>query len=225
MTKKRVTETNEGIQGEFNVEIFDSFQRRMRDRGWMETDRLIKEGLTCGHALEIGPGPGYLGLEWLKKTEHTRLTGVDISPDMVKVAEKNAREYGFLNSRAAYVLSNAGILPFEENSFDSVFSNGSLHEWENPSAVLNELTRVLKPGGKAFISDLRRDINILVKCFLRLTTKPREIRPGLETSINAAYTENELKGILAHTRFGSYSVARNPFGIEIIGEKARPQVR
>ena len=32
---------------------------------------------------EIGPGPGYLGLEWLKKTQGTHLTGVDISPGMI----------------------------------------------------------------------------------------------------------------------------------------------
>ncbi len=40
-------------------------QRSLRDRGWIETKLLIDHGFSKGHALEIGPGPGYLGLEWL----------------------------------------------------------------------------------------------------------------------------------------------------------------
>jgi hypothetical protein len=39
----------------------------MRDKGWMETDLILKLGIQHGLALEVGPGPGYLGLEWLKK--------------------------------------------------------------------------------------------------------------------------------------------------------------
>jgi len=69
MTKPRVKETDEGIQGAFTVEIYDRFQRGMRDRGWIETHALIKSGIQQGHALEVGPGPGYLGLEWLKNTQ------------------------------------------------------------------------------------------------------------------------------------------------------------
>jgi len=37
MTRPRVIETDEGIQGEFDVEIYDKMQRRLRDKGWIET--------------------------------------------------------------------------------------------------------------------------------------------------------------------------------------------
>jgi hypothetical protein len=37
MAKQRVTETDQGIQGEFTVEIYDQMQRRFRDKGWIET--------------------------------------------------------------------------------------------------------------------------------------------------------------------------------------------
>ncbi len=66
MTRPRVTETDQGIQGEFTVTLYDQMQRRLRDKGWIETKDIIKSGITKGIALEIGPGPGYLGLEWLK---------------------------------------------------------------------------------------------------------------------------------------------------------------
>ena len=88
MIKPRVKETDQGIQGELIVETYDQFQKGMRDKGWIETDAIIKSGICAGHALELGPGPGYVGLEWLKKTQATRLTGLDISPDMIAMAER-----------------------------------------------------------------------------------------------------------------------------------------
>jgi ubiquinone/menaquinone biosynthesis C-methylase UbiE len=50
---------------------------------------------------------------------------------MINLATKNAREYG-LKDRVTYKLGNAAQMPFADNSFTAVFSNGSLHEWENP---------------------------------------------------------------------------------------------
>jgi ubiquinone/menaquinone biosynthesis C-methylase UbiE len=86
MTRPRVIETDEGIQGEFTVQIYDRMQRKLRDKGWIETKDVINSGITDGLALELGPGPGYLGLEWLKNTSGTTLIGLDISEDMISVA-------------------------------------------------------------------------------------------------------------------------------------------
>ena len=56
-------------------------------------------------------GPGYLGLEWLKQTQGMRLKGLDISPDMIALAERNAREYG-LPDRVEYVCGKGSTMPF-----------------------------------------------------------------------------------------------------------------
>jgi len=48
MVKPRIVETEEGIQGEFNVETYDRFMRGMRDRGWIETNLVLKAGITQG---------------------------------------------------------------------------------------------------------------------------------------------------------------------------------
>ena len=69
MVKPRVVETNQGITGDFNVQMYDQMQRHLRDKGFMETHDIIKSGIDSGTVLELGPGPGYLGLEWLKKTQ------------------------------------------------------------------------------------------------------------------------------------------------------------
>ena len=60
MVKPRISETDHGITGEFNTRSYDLMMRRMRDRGWMETKLIIKEGISSGLALEVGPGPAIL---------------------------------------------------------------------------------------------------------------------------------------------------------------------
>ncbi|MBN2119387.1 MAG: class I SAM-dependent methyltransferase [Anaerolineales bacterium] len=218
MTKPRIPETDHGIQGEITVAQYDQMQRSLRDRGWMETKALIASGITQGHALEIGHGPGYLGLEWLKQTENTTLTGFDISPDMSALAQHNAQEYG-MTARTQYRLGNCDHLPFDDDTFDAVFTNGSLHEWANPQSAFDEIWRVLKPGGRYFISDLRRDMNFLMLGFLWLGARPATMRPGLLTSVGAAYTPGELRTLLDKTHLKNGKVNANAIGVEISGLK------
>jgi len=140
MLRARIVETDQGIQGELTVDIYDQMQKRLRDYGWIETKDLIKSGITKGLALEIEPGPGYLGLEWLKNTQGTNLKGLDISKDMISKAKNNAKEYG-LSERVEYIQSSGNKMPFESEQFDAVFTNGSLHEWNDPENTFNEIWR------------------------------------------------------------------------------------
>jgi len=218
MARQRKIETDQGIQGEFNVTLYDQMQRSLRDKGWIETNEIIKSGITSGVVLELGPGPGYLGLEWLKLTSGTSLKGLDISPDMIKIAEKNAADYG-LSDRVEYVLSSGEKIPFETDTFDAVFTNGSLHEWKEPVKTFNEIARVVKPGGRIFISDLRRDMPFPVRWFLWLFTRPKEIRSGLLCSIHASYTQEELKELIQGTGLASCAVSANPIGLKLQGVK------
>jgi ubiquinone/menaquinone biosynthesis C-methylase UbiE len=220
MVKPRIVETDQGIQGEFDVRTYNTMMRSLRDKGWMETDHIITSGITHGLALEIGPGPGYLGLEWLKKTAGTMLLAVEISPEMTKIAERNAREYG-LEGRVKYVKGDAHQIPFDDNTFDGVFTNGSLHEWSQPMRVFDEVYRVLKPGAKYFISDMRRDMNPFVRWFMKLMVKPKEIRPGFVSSINASYTTDEIRSILDQSNLKESVVAKTFMGFEITGVKSK----
>lgn len=219
MVRPRVIETNQGIQEAGDVEAYDYMMRRLSEKGWTVLREIIKFGITGGHALEVGPGPGYLGLDWLKKTNATRLTGLDISQNMVKMARRNAAEFG-LTGRAEYVAENAAKMPFADNQFDAVFTNGSLHEWEHPAGILNEIHRVLKPSGRFFISDLRRDMNILVRWFMKAASKPKSIRPGLVSSIKASYIKPEISEILKQTRIKTFGISQSPMGIIITGIKS-----
>ena len=213
MTRSRVPETDSGIQGVPLVDSYDRMQRRLRDRGWLETRALVSAGITHGRALEIGPGPGYLGLDWLKSTQDTRLTGLDISPDMVELATRNARDSG-LGARCDYVLGEAARMPFADASFDAVFSAGSLHEWVDVPAVLVEVVRVLRPGGRALVLDMRRDMTTPLRWFLSANATSPQMRRGLMSSIAAAYTPAELVEITGGMQ-PAWSVSSTAMGLQM----------
>jgi ubiquinone/menaquinone biosynthesis C-methylase UbiE len=122
-----------------------------------------------------------------------------------------------------YVEGDAQKMPFDDDTFDGAFTNGSLHEWSQPNRVFSEVLRCLKPGGKYMISDMRRDMNFIMKWFLKLNSKPKEIRPGLVSSINASYTVQEIEGILSDAGLKSSKVKKTTMGFIITGEKAKTQ--
>ncbi len=106
-----------------------------------------------GRILDIGTGPAYLLLILGKMNPGLSLMGLDISSAMVSVASDNIEKAG-LSSKIDIKEGSADSLSFAENSFDAVVSTGSLHHWKNPAAALNEIYRVLRPGGYALIYDI-----------------------------------------------------------------------
>jgi len=218
VTRSRVAETDRGIQGAATAEAFDAFARRMRNKGLHPIKSYIEAGLTGGEALEIGPGPGYVGLEWLKCCPGSRLTGIEISPDMIRVAERNAREYGF-EDRTRYLAGDCRLLPFPDRSFDCVFSNGSLHEWARPDLAFPEIFRVLKTGGSFAVTDLRRDIGVLAKWMGMRIAQPAVMRAGFLTSVNAAYTVAELQELLKNSRGVELAVSKGFMHLAVTGRR------
>lgn len=218
MFETRIPETSDGIQDEITVEHYDHMQRGLRDQDHLPVEDLRRNTKDGDHALEIGPGPGYYGLEWLKKTNRTNLTGLEISPAMIRLAEKNAGDYK-LSTRVTYQEGNALQMPFSADTFDITFSNGSLHEWENAEQVFSEIQRVLKPGGKMIISDLRRDLSPEIFTFMQDCCDSPEIKAGFETSVHAAYKKEELESILSHITFSTMQVITHPYGLVVIAGK------
>jgi hypothetical protein len=78
---------------------------------------------------------------------------------------------------------------------------------------------VLKPGGRIFISDLKRNMPVFMRWFLWLSSNPKEIRPGLISSINAAYTPKELAELIQGSALAGCKVAADAIGLTLIGVK------
>lgn len=215
MTGKRIPETNSGAQDENFTELYKSYAEFMRDEGWYEIESILETGIAGGNILEIGPGPGFLGLEIAKKLPGSKLTGYEINPDMIKIAESNAAAYGI---DAEYVQGNAAQMPFANSSFDSVITNSSMHEWEDPLPVFNEIFRVLKNSGHYCITDLRRDAGRSEWNYVNDST-PEKLRRNLLASLNASYTKDEILEILDKSDLKSASVKYNFFSLCVYGTK------
>ena len=163
-------------------------------------------------------GPVISGWTWLLQTRDTRLVGLDISPDMVAIARNHTRELG-LADRAEHLLGSADAIPFEDNAFDAVFTSRSLHEWLNPCTIFTELWRVLKPGGRLYVSDLRRDLSRSACNFLEQRVNSEVIRETLRASIDAAYTVTEVLALLTTAELAGCEVVETPFGLRVTGIK------
>jgi len=116
-------------------------------------DRFSREIPANGRVLEVAPGPGYLSVELAQRGSY-EVTGLDISETFVQIARKNARE---ASAKVKFVRGNASAMPFEVASFDLILCRAAFKNFSQPIEALNEMHRVLKPGGRAVIIDLRRD--------------------------------------------------------------------
>jgi ubiquinone/menaquinone biosynthesis C-methylase UbiE len=106
--------------------------------------------------LEVAPGPGYLAIEIARRGAF-RVTGLDISHTFVEIATRNARA---ADVDIEFRQGNASAMPFSENSFDLILCRAAFKNFSQPLAAMNEMHRVLKPGGRALIVDLRKDASI-----------------------------------------------------------------
>ena len=106
-----------------------------------------------GRLLEVGSGPGRLAVRLVRSAPGLIVTGVDLSEEMVGLANRRVQEVE-LAGRASFVAGDVASLPFPDASFDGVVSTLSLHHWPDPVRGLAEVHRVLRPGGEARIYDL-----------------------------------------------------------------------
>ena len=96
--------------------------------------------------LDVGCGPGHLTRRLAALGFDA--TGIDLDPAMVERA--TARGGGH------YVAADAASLPFDDGVFDLVVSTLSMHHWTDAHAGIAEIGRVVRPGGRVLIWDLRR---------------------------------------------------------------------
>jgi ubiquinone/menaquinone biosynthesis C-methylase UbiE len=104
-----------------------------------------QKGRSFGDALEIGSGTGYFSLNLVQLGVIERLTATDISPGMLERLAGTAEALGL--EEVSTVVTEAEVLPFEDESFDLVFGHAVLHHIPDLDKAFAEFRRVLRPGG------------------------------------------------------------------------------
>jgi ubiquinone/menaquinone biosynthesis C-methylase UbiE len=193
-------------------EAIDAMEDVRRYSEWMGKNRLrqdeyrqlarevVKMGVPQGgRVLDVGTGPGFVAIAVTRRLQDSNceVVGLDLSKAMLTVAEENAQQAG-LKGVLTWRQGDAKAMPFEDGEFDFVVCNDSLHHWEDPLAVFDEIARVLKDGGQCIVHDLKRVQNWaprLASWLIGLMI-PRDFRVHYWNSIKSSYTPNELSAIV-----------------------------
>ena len=151
-------------------------------------ERIEREAalLQGKHLLEIGCGMGYDSLEFLKRG--VCVTATDLTPNAVAMTRRHFEVEG-VQAEAVHT-ANALALPFEDNTFDAVWSNGVLHATGDTERAIQEARRVVKPGGRVIIAHFYRKPSwmYLIHHIGRENIEYKEEDPP----VNTFYTEAEI---------------------------------
>jgi len=170
-----------------------------------------------GTVIEVAPGPGYFCIE-LGKLGPYGITGLDISHTFVEIASKKAAEAGV---QVDFRQGNASNMPFSQNTFDFLLCRAAFKNFAEPVRALQEMCRVLKPGGRGLIIDLRKDasmesinhevegmgLNPINKILTKLAFRTMLLK--------SAYTREQFRYMLAQANFRTVDIHEAGIGFEI----------
>lgn len=128
-----------------------------------ERDFILDKSLPIsGEILEIGTGKGHFALALARRG--FSFISIDISNQEQEIAMLNLRYFG-LERKVVLKIEDATHLNFPDQSFNTIFSINVFHHLEKPLAVLDEIIRLLRQGGKAVLSDFSdKGLEIINAC-------------------------------------------------------------
>ncbi|OIO00926.1 arsenite S-adenosylmethyltransferase [Candidatus Desantisbacteria bacterium CG1_02_49_89] len=154
----------------------------------------LKQGETV---LDLGAGAGFDCFLSAKKVgTKGRVIGIDMTPEMVAKARKNAQKGGYKN--VEFRLGEIENLPVEDDSVDAIISNCVINLAPDKGKVFKEAFRVLKPGGRMMVSDI-----VLLK------NLPKAIMGSVAAyvgCISGAVKKEEYLGMIKKAGFGRIEI-------------------
>jgi ubiquinone/menaquinone biosynthesis C-methylase UbiE len=134
--------------------IYERFSRPLLGRilmgakgpGMRGEHRIALEMLSIAggaQVLDVACGPGNFTRDFAAAAGDGLVVGVDASKPMLAFAARSTE-----GANTAYVRCDAGSLPFHKESFDAICCFGALHLFKEPLRALDEIVRVLAPGGR-----------------------------------------------------------------------------
>lgn len=151
-------------------------------------DRIEREAarLQDKHLLEVGCGMGFDSVEFLRRG--VRVTATDLTPSAVALTRQHFELEGLEAEDVRE--ANALDLDFPDETFDAVWANGVLHATGDTPKAIQEVRRVLKPGGRAIISHFYRKPSWMYTVH-RLGRENIE-HTDRDPPVNTFYTDDEI---------------------------------
>jgi ubiquinone/menaquinone biosynthesis C-methylase UbiE len=181
----------------------------------------LTNAMPSGDVLEVAPGPGYLAIE-LARLGRFQVVGLDISHTMVEISRENARAAGVT---VDFHQGDVTQMPFADGSFDLIVCQAAFKNFRRPVSALNEIHRVLRPGGRVVIQDLRKEASSsdidrevdsqklgAVSSFIT-----KRILAWLRTR---AYSAIRFEQLVGESRFRTCEIKSDGIGLEVRLEKS-----
>ncbi|MGO9388521.1 MAG: class I SAM-dependent methyltransferase [Methanobacterium sp.] len=189
MLKKKSDDYKEESKEKFNkqAEKFDSDKTGKHSRELYDNILHKLSQFSFNKLLDVGCGTGNL-LSLITKKYEIQLSGVDLSPNMLNIANEK------LGEKADLRLGDSENLPFKDESFDMVTCTDSFHHYPHPENVLAEIKRVLNPKGTLLIADpwAPTPFRQLVNMYMRLFSKGGNVK---------LYSKNDIHKLLNNSGF------------------------
>lgn len=150
--------------------------------------------------LDVACGTGEFERLILKENPSQNMVAVDISDEMLTIAQQKLQPYPNVHFQNASV----SALPFPDMSFDTVISANAFHYFDDPNVALQEMKRVLKPHGDLIILDWCKDFLVCRICDWVL----QRIDPAHQQ----CYTQAEFHQLLSRTGFCIQQSSKVRFG-------------
>ncbi|MBM4133587.1 MAG: class I SAM-dependent methyltransferase [Nitrospira sp.] len=168
------------------------------NQGFVDLFRNYYPEWTEGHVLDLGCGPADIPIRFVQALPGCRVTCVDASAAMIRLAGDAVRAAG-LSDRIVLRCERVQGLRLDEPS-DGVISNSLLHHLPNPLTFWYELKRLVKPGSVVLVMDLLRpetqeEVQAIVERYA--ADEPAVLRRDFYNSLLAAFTEDEVASQLA----------------------------
>ncbi len=144
-----IRRTKQGFEESFQADSFYNQQTRDEEQLNRLLDCLkVENGMKI---LDLGTGTGYLAFPIAERYPHAEVTGLDI---VLQALNRNRQEAERRGRKNLQFISYGGLeFPFAGQSFDWVVSRYALHHFPAINGTFQEISRVLKPGGRLLISD------------------------------------------------------------------------
>jgi ubiquinone/menaquinone biosynthesis C-methylase UbiE len=174
-----------------------------------------------GRLLDLETGPGYLVIEVARLLQGTgcRIVGMDTSEIMLTLAAENAQREG-VSGMLTWRQGNPKAMPFGDDEFDFVTSNDSLHHWDDPLPVFDEIARVLRGDGRCVFRDSKRQHGFFPRLLAWAIgiVVPPAFRVHYWNSLRSSYAADELQAILERSRLTGWRIEEGLMDLTIVKE-------
>ena len=153
----RIAKTYDGLNHGLSLNI---------DRLWRR--KTVAKMQSTEHVLDVAIGTADLTIEMLRQGKAVRVTGLDLSKEMMAIGEQKVEKLkrkGALdkNSEVTFVYGNAQQMPFADETFGAVTCAFGCRNFSDLDAGLKEMFRVLRPGGQVTILEFSYPKNPIIR--------------------------------------------------------------